>query len=343
MFLPQPERRMEIQFYFGKGMAYNVRLLLAFVLLAGGIAIQMLPLGMLQWTGYAFVLAGVLLLLTRGYQNKPEQQASSAQWRPSGRAEIQRIVAINKQQRTWDSDAVDISNPKGFLLLVLLLAGTIGAWIMIAYSGGSMAAEQTARLFVNVPLVLLPFWVTGTRSILKNDKLAVKAELLIKIENYYTSMGAAEGEAFQFQILTSKAAGDAGDVPADVKALVLFREAPPSFLGLQMQVSINSVQGNDYPYFYCVLVARKEFGGLAVDSPPPTAQATGFTGWLQSLSQKPAIMVEPEAQKDVDVVVCRQQTTKNSGYATNDTVAASIFSFALGQARKIARRPNQQP
>jgi hypothetical protein len=84
-----------------------------------------------------------------------------------------------------------------------------------------------------------------------------------------------------------------------------------------MQISINSVQGRDFPYFYCVLVAKEEFGALRVGPPPK------------------GIEVEPGHDAGVQVVVMRQATTKNAGYHTDPEAARRILAFALGEARRV--------
>ena len=113
--------------------------------------------------------------------------------------------------------------------------------------------------------------------------------------------------------------GQVGQVPVDVKAAIRFPDGPPGFLGLQMQIAINSVQGSDYPYFYGVLVAQPTFGDLRV-APPPRG-----------------MVVEPSRDADVNVAVVRQATTKKSGYHTDHGAARRILAFALEQAREQLR------
>jgi len=164
-----------------------------------------------------------------------------------------------------------------------------------------------------------PFWITGTRSILKNDKLVIKAKMMLAIEELFAASGKGEGEDFQYQLQVSESKDEKAQVPSDVKAILLFHNASPDFLGLQMQISINSVQGSDFPYFYCVLVAKPEFGGFH------QCLKTGPRG----------ITVEVSSEKGADVCVIRQATTKNSGYHTKPRDAANIFQHALAQARRL--------
>jgi hypothetical protein len=171
-----------------------------------------------------------------------------------------------------------------------------------------------AMLGANFVVMLAPFWFTGVRSILKNDRLVNKAALLLGIEEEFARVR-HDGEEFEFQLQTAPTGDQAGQMPVDLKATIRFRDGPPAFLGLQMQISINSVQGKDYPYFYCVLVAKDEFGAIRVGPPPK------------------GLVVEPGEEAGVRVVVYRQQTTKNSGYHTDKGQARRILGFALQETR----------
>lgn len=318
MLLPAVERRGEIRFYLGKSLPYGARLALAFVLMAAGIVLQ---LAAPSFNGAPFVvggcaamLAGVSLLLVRGYENKVREVPGTAEWRPARRMEIDRILELNKEQVRWDQDFFDITSGLGLLGLIMV-AVLIGGAVVFA----NKFSERFATLIaLDAAVLLLPFWITGVRSILKNDRLIVKIKTLLAVEKAYTAAGPLEGVNFLWQLQTAKATGDAGDVPHDIKAMLQFENAPATFLGLQMQVSINSVQGTDYPYFYCVLVARPELGLLKRRIPSPGSYT-----------------IEPNNQGDVDVLVVRQTTTKKSGYHTNNKAAANVFLYALGLARQI--------
>ncbi len=87
-----------------------------------------------------------------------------------------------------------------------------------------------------------------------------------------------------------------------------------------MQVNINRVKGSDYPYLYCVLVARP---ALKLPKQIRTDAPSNIT-------------IETDAKAaDVHVVVIRQKTTKTSGYHTNDAACRVIFQYALDRCRKL--------
>jgi hypothetical protein len=320
MLLPNPERRGEIHFHLAKRLPYNVRMALALGMIASGFVVQLIFLmSPLWWAGLAVVLGGVSMLLPKGFDNSVDRRRPRNEWRPARREQIERIIEISEKQKRWDHDAVDISNGLGLLTLIGL-AILLGIALFATARITPWALPATGRLLLgNAAVMLLPFWLTGIRSILKNDKLVIKARLLLKIEDTHKSM-MQPGEDFQYQMQTAEAKRGAGETPYDVKALLLFNNAPPDFLGLQMQVAINSVQGRDYPYFYCVLVARPEFGGLdRRDLDVPSRDLT----------------IESKREGDVDILVIRQRTKKNSGYHTKANAAVLLFGYALEQARRL--------
>jgi hypothetical protein len=329
MLLPAAERRGEIQFYVAKSLPYGWRLIVAFALMAAGLGLQagfMPPdqrlerlfahLGIMPALGLVLVLAGVVIVLTRGYANTLVAPSGTEAWRTARRAEVERILAINQKQRKWDHAVIDVTCGLGcFAFLVLACAAGVAASAIASFS-----TPAAAMFLANAAVMLIPFWITGVRSILKNDRLVIKARMLLEVEdNLFDKRG---GEEFQYQMQTARTKD--GEAPRDLKALVAFHEGPPEFLGLQMQVSINSVQGTDYPYFYCVLVARETF------------QAMGLAGQLDDAPSN--VTVESKQDAGVTIAVIRQTTTANSGYHTKPNAVAAIFAYALEQARRLAAR-----
>ena len=315
MLLPAAERRGDICFHVLKGLPYSVRLALSFSLIALGFAMQIILAQSLLWVGVAVVFAGVLPLLTKGYQNVVRTTGKAKDWRPVHRDEIQRILDVANRQRRWDRDLFDITSWQGVISLVLLSAGIYAATFHFIRTSEFLAIMMTC----NAAAIFLPFWFTGARRILKNDKLVTKCNLLLQLADTLKS-APREGEEFQFQLQTSRVSGQEADVPCDVKALVMYANAPEGFLGVQVQVSINSVQGTDYPYCYCVIVARPEFTAkrpLALLPPP----------------QK--VVIESQSNQGVNIVVIRQETTRNSGYETKPAAAQAIFTYAIAEARRL--------
>ena len=116
-----------------------------------------------------------------------------------------------------------------------------------------------------------------------------------------------------------------GDYPNDVRFLVKFKDAPDALIGLQGQISINTVKSRAYPYFYAVLIARPEFRLL---------------DRFRSLkSQLHKITLETKKTKEVDVVVIRQTTTKTSGYHTNEKTQDYVMLNSIKLAKKLLSPP----
>lgn len=113
--------------------------------------------------------------------------------------------------------------------------------------------------------------------------------------------------------------GDHGSVPNDTRFMVRFKDAPKEFLGVQGQISINSVKGRAYPYFYVVIIARPVFGLL-----------DKFKG-----KKVDKCVIEHKKTAEVDVVVIRQKTTKTSGYYTNERMQDYIISHSLKLAKAV--------
>ncbi|KPL15681.1 hypothetical protein AMJ74_00960 [candidate division WOR_3 bacterium SM1_77] len=112
-----------------------------------------------------------------------------------------------------------------------------------------------------------------------------------------------------------------GDYPNDTRIMIKFKDAPDAFIGLQGQISINTVKSSAYPYFYTVLIARPEFRLL-----------DKFKSLKISLDN---ITLETKKTGEVDVVVIRQTTTKTSGYHTAQKMQDYILLNSIKMAKKL--------
>lgn len=112
-----------------------------------------------------------------------------------------------------------------------------------------------------------------------------------------------------------------GTFPNDARVLIKLRDAPDEFIGLQGQISINTVKSRDYPYFYVVLLARP-----------------GFQLFEKFKSLKVVlnnITVEKKKTSEVDVIVLRQSTTKTSGYHTDEKMQDYILLNSVKAAKAL--------
>jgi len=115
-----------------------------------------------------------------------------------------------------------------------------------------------------------------------------------------------------------------GSFPNDTRLLIRFKDAPKDFIGLQGQISINSVKGRPYPYFYVVLIAKHSFNLL---------EKFGKRSFDK-------LVVERKKTGEVDVIVIRQRTTKTSGYHTNVKVQDYTLKTGLQVVRLLLYEQN---
>ena len=159
--------------------------------------------------------------------------------------------------------------------------------------------------------------LVSVRTFLKKDRLIIKISLFEKVMERLATLS-------QIQVLPmlSTQETDKGvRIPMDARLMVRILNAPDYFMGMQIQISLNNVQGRYYPYLYCVLIAKKEAGF--------------FEKRFGLLNNPPrGILFEKTKSNDVDICVIRQETTRNSGYHTDRQKAVSIVFSALKLAKE---------
>jgi len=300
-----------VVFLLWRSLPYPVRMPLGFGCIIAGLVLQIMQAQILP--GCLLVALGNMLLLVRGYNNRVDaaRYDAAAAWERVELAQVQQIKELHGRMQRWDRSAVDISNGLGGFVLVLL-AGVL----LLAMAAFSLPPAIRFMLVVNSVILLLPHWITGTRRVL------TQPALLIKISTYDAVLKALpaglQQHTVEFYVLLK---GKNVRMPQDVKFRVRLAGQKETFLGLYGQTAINTVQGSSYPYFYAVLVAKKDFG---LDR-------------LRQRTQAPSTMtLEFSQEGDVEVLVVRQTTTKTSGYHTKDSVAQAIMAEGLRMAEQVA-------
>jgi hypothetical protein len=313
MFLPDPRRRGEIQFLLARALPYGVRLGVLAVLLGAGLLLQLL---VNLWAGAFFLLLASLLATVRGFSNIPEVPRGRREWRGAEREQLEQVLRIAKKAKQWDQSIFDVTCFLGVFALVLLVLVIASVAFLLLQA----KEEWLARAWIlDSAVLLLPHWLTGIRRVLTNDPLTIRVrQLLLVYDAWEKDRGAGERMLPQLEV----ASGQGGELPLDAKLVLRMDSLGDDFLGLQVQVVLNRVQGADFPYLYCVLVAR-----------PPL----GMLDQLEQLDPCPAhnLLLEAKQEGDVEIVVVRRQTTKTSGYHTKPAMSRRIFSLALGLARKL--------
>jgi len=311
--LPDPLRQGEIHFIFAKKLPYGKRLRLILLSICCGILIQLF---ISFWIGLIFLILGTGLSLIKGCSAKPEI-IGEEEWRQVTPDEYKKVKKKQETLKEWDKDAFDITNPLGIFVFCFLAIFFLIIWFLI----DRIIETKIAFYFaLNAFVIFVPHWFTGVRSFLKKDKLILKIDLLQEIMEFLGNMS----EIHVLPMLSIKETRDAGKVPTDARLMVRFLNTPESFLGMQIQIAINTVQGHDYPYLYCVLIGKKGEG--LFDKRP----------YLKNTAP-PNIVFEKSSPKDVDIIVIRQQTTKQTGYHTNKRKSLYIVETALILARKYLK------
>jgi len=244
-FLPDPQRQSDVKFLFFKKLSYMNRIYAIICLYSLGGLIQLL---INFWVGLCFLFLATLLGLIKGYADKPKLKRGET-WAQVTPDEYKKVKDKQKQLESWDRDCFDITNPLGLGVFVLISGVCFVVWLFLATNG----YQTLARFWLwDIGVILAPHWLTGTRSFLKKDQLIIKISLLEDIMQSLVEFS----EVQVLPMLSTRQTQSEAQVPIDARLMVKLVGAGDEFLGMQVQVSINSVQGTDYPYLYCVLIAK---------------------------------------------------------------------------------------
>jgi hypothetical protein len=308
MILPSRQDRGIVVFWVLPSLSYGVRLAASGALILAGLVMQ----GVLgsALAGVLLLAAGNVLVLVKGYDNRVDFEGfeADAHWERVDPGKLEELKNLHARMRRWDRSLIDVTNPWGLLAFVLV-AGALGLW--------GVATEGIWRILaIDAAVLLMPHWVTGIRSIL------VRPKLLVRIDAIDEVLDRAALKLRDHQVTLLMLLGGAETpIPDDVKFKVDIKGRAEGFLGLYGQVVINEVQGSSYPYFYVVLVAKNGFGlHQAFRAYRPSGEITKEFKW----------------EKNVEVFVVRQHTTKTSGYHTKPDAAIRIFNEGFRIAEQVA-------
>ena len=326
--LPDRERRHLLQFHVLPRLGYGARMVVAAALMLAGLALQtQLPpqaLGQMFACTLPLLLAGTSFLLVRGYDLEPAGKLRAGEWERTTRERFQEAIQLEKTMWRWDQSFVDITCPLGCFTLVIL-AGTV-VLACVGLAAQYQAWDWAPVVGADAAVLLLPHWVIGTRRTWRPVALRQQIEAL---EAALERMSAFMIAPFEAQPMFQMGGEGAQRVPMSARVFVRFTNAPEDFLGMQLQVAINNVQGTKYPYLYAVLIAKESFNLL---DPKRLASVRQRTGGLT---------VETKKEGDIHVIVIRQTTTRRSGYHTKPATIREITEAAWLAAMEITQKPAQ--
>lgn len=320
--LPDRERRHLLQFYVAPKLGYRARLALAAGMMVLGFAVQAFApsnndIAVLV-ISLPILLAGNVLLLARGYNLKPSHTLTRGTWEKTTRDRFTRLQQLERQVQRWDESITDLTCGLGAFGLLIVAATVVIIGLQLT---GRVETRFWATLFWCDALVLLvPHWITGTRRGWRPVALRQQVDAL---ETALRVVDDHKSPPCQIQPMFKMAGKGDQRLPIDARVFIRFPDGPESFLGLQFQVALNDVQGTKYPYLYAVLVAKKPFRLVENYLPQirrriqPEKRSKPNRLALFGTSKEKELTISQSHEADVDVIVIRQHTTKQSGYHTD--------------------------
>ena len=319
-FFPSPAETSSLSFRFPVG-GIALRFFAAGTLFAAGFALACFTeSAWLQRLGLALVLAGHVPLWVRTQTNAPggATPAHEEVWVPVEDAWLDRVLEHEQRGERWDTTPWDISNRQGKFFLILLLAALFVVPLVV---GDLFWSSFLVRWAQAVPFLVVPLWFNGMRTIWNPSELRKKGEALA------TARAAAEVPAkglFDFVPMLALREGRRGRYPVDARLMLRpSREDASGFLGVQVQVSINNVQGKDYPYLYAVVLGK---GGFSLPGKAGRRRVGGVD-----------LVSEFGEKEGVRFNVIRQHADKGGGWHTEKAQIEVIVGEALRAGREAWR------
>lgn len=341
------------EFTIANTMPLRTRMNLMLVLAVLGIALQ---ISLSPWIGWLFVLSTSLLGMLKGRTNVPKF-TTNREWKSVTVKEFDGLLAMLRESTDVKkaSGIFSLSSGAGclmFLFIIVLIGmaasalinnfesmGTSPSPFMPLNAGGSV----TGLFILDAATLLLPIWMSGSVKSWEPSAMRTKIDQLMPLHNIMTEQSEL---TFQPNLQMAKTAN--GSVPVDVKMMVKLNGAPEDFYGIQIQTTMNTVQSTQYPYTYCVLIAKPALGLIKRIQPLLAKEEAGLlSGLMASFKDKNSVreskfpkygqmIVETKTEGDVEIAVVRQNTT-GVGYTTSIDQAAAVFNSALDLAREVVK------
>lgn len=316
-----------LHFSFGSA-GWPRRRLAAGLLFAAGLALwALLPLPLALF-GLVVILAGHVPLWVRSQTTAPggATPAHEEVWVPVEEGWLDRLREHEARGERWDVSPFDLSSGRGCGAFAGVLAVTaVLAFVLLGLAG----PDAGVRLGAGALALLAPLWVNGMRTTWNPSELHKKGKALEAAVAAATTEGLDDFDVVPMLALRE---GRRGKYPVDAKVMLRPKQDDvEGFLGVQLQVAINSVQGVDYPYLYAVVLGRP---ALRLPSPAELRKQVGAGGKL---------VIEEGEGDDVHYLVLRQHADTKGGWHTDDSAAGRIARTALWVAREVRARYLAEP
>ncbi len=302
--------------------------------------------------GWALIFVAMLFTLVRGRRVEPDI-TGKAEWQSVTMDELtlakSKLEQTAKTKRQGGAFSLKSCVGCGSCFLTVVVVAVVFVVTLGAFEGSkdlSLAPVSQGGSFsfifvLDALTFMFPLWAVGSISLWEPPTFRMKMEQLEEI-----ARTAQKDPSIQIQPSLLVAKAENGQVPLDCRLTAKIKDAPADFLGVQIQVTINSVQGTSYPYTYCVIIAKPEFrlkdkAKAVIKNPPPG----GFpVGWIaDDNAKKEAVfarwddmVIEPHNEGGMDVVVVRQPTS-GRGYTTSGAQAVKVFVDAMSLAQAVLR------
>jgi hypothetical protein len=284
------------------------------ILIAAGFLIQVSTSNILA--GLPFVVFCALLNFVKSVSIK-KTVSEKNEWEEVTTKKIDEVVEHCRKVKKFRSG--NLGCLIGFVIALVFLGGFLFPVIQEI----SIPFPLVATI-VNAVVLLIGFALSGRKSAWIPRALDEKTRIVKRIIESPVVKGDSSIKAIPYLEIGHARQGQ-GTFPNDARILIKFIDAPDEFIGVQGQISINTVKSREYPYFYVVLIARQEF-----------RLSKKFRALKIVLDN---ITIEEKKTAEVDVVVLRQTTTKTSGYHTDQKMQEYILSNSIKVAKRLLSPP----
>lgn len=286
----------------------RLRAIVSALLIASGFLLQLSIKNIL--VGIPFVILCLVLNLVKSVAVK-KVAPGQLKWHEVTPEKVEQVLAHCRKIKKFRSQNL------GCLIGLIIGIFIFGSFLFPFFNELSLPFPVVATV-VNTAILFSGLALSGRKSAWMPYALDIKAEIVKCIIGLPMVRNDAGLHAVPYlEIGETKD----GSFPNDARVLIRFRDSTEYFIGLQGQISINTVKSKRYPYFYVVLLARPAFGL--------------FEKFKKLKVSLDGLTVENKRAGEVDVIVIRQYTTKTSGYHTNQKTQDRILRNGIEIVKKL--------